>query len=278
MTVYFALKLVMWAEEKHSTVSYYAKLFSTGMKEKWDERVYIELYAGAGFARIKHSSRLIAGSPIRALALEHPFDKYIFCEKEARELDALKKRVERIAPGTKPAYIPGDCNERVEDILAEIPQHSTAHRVLSLCFVDPFDIGIKFETLRRLSERYMDFLVLLALYMDANRNIENYVKEEAVKVDEFLGSATWRGRWKNRQAQEAFPRFLAEEFSKSMKTLRYKPQPFYKMKPIRMPERNVLLYRLALFSRHSRAYSFWDEVLKYSTPQTAFDFGKPNGH
>jgi hypothetical protein len=32
--------------------------------------------------------------------------------------------------------------------------------------------------------------------MDANRNYENYVKEETVKIDEFLGSGTWRERWK----------------------------------------------------------------------------------
>jgi three-Cys-motif partner protein len=267
-----------WAEEKHSVVSLYAKLFSTGMKDRWDERVYIELYAGPGFAKVKHTSRVIAGSPLRALSLEHPFDKYIFCERQPQELDALKQRVERIAPSRKVAYVPGDCNQRVSEILAAIPAHSANHRVLSLCFVDPFDIGIKFETLRKLSDRFMDFLVLLALYMDANRNIENYVKEEAIKIDEFLGSHTWRDRWKIRQQQGiTFPQFLAEEFSTSMEGLGYKPQPFYKMKPITMPERNVRLYRLALFSRHSRAYDFWDEVLKYSTPQTAFDFEKPIG-
>ena len=70
-----------WAEDKHNLVSLYAKLFSTGMKEKWEERVYIELYAGAGYAKIQHSTRTIAGSPIQALLLEDPFDKYIFCEK-----------------------------------------------------------------------------------------------------------------------------------------------------------------------------------------------------
>jgi len=37
-----------WAAEKHGLVSMYAKLFSTGMKNKWKSRVYIELYAGAG--------------------------------------------------------------------------------------------------------------------------------------------------------------------------------------------------------------------------------------
>ena len=146
------------------------------------------------------------------------------------------------------AYVAGDCNKRADEILAQIPAHSPNHRVLSLCFVDPFDIGIKFETLRKLSERRkIDFLVLLALYMDANRNIENYVKEEAVKIDEFLGSRTWRDRWNiRRQEGIAFPRFLAEEFSSGMEALDYQPLPFYKMKPIRMPERNVRLYCLAL--------------------------------
>ena len=64
------------------------------------------------------------------------------------------------------AYVAGDCNKRADEILAQIPAHSPNHRVLSLCFVDPFDIGIKFETLRKLSERRkIDFLVLLALYL-----------------------------------------------------------------------------------------------------------------
>ena len=269
----FCSEVGRWAEEKHGLVSLYAKLFSTGMRHQWDERVYVELYAGSGYSKIRGTSRTIAGSPIQALMLEHPFDKYIFCEKKAKELDALRARVEQAAPSAKVAYILGDCNERVGDILAEIPAHSSGHRVLSLCFVDPYDIGIKFDTLRKLSNRYVDFLVLLALYMDANRNYENYVKEEAVKIDEFLGSRTWREKWKIRlQEGIPFPQFLAEEFSNSMQILSYQPQPFYKMRPVTIPELNVRLYRLALFSRHPRAYAFWDEVLKYSTPQTTFNF------
>jgi three-Cys-motif partner protein len=265
------------AEEKHALVSFYAKLFSTGMKDKWHERVYIELYSGAGYSKIRDTSRTIAGSPIQALTLEHPFDKYIFCEKGQRELTALKARVEKTAPTARVKYILGDCNQRVDEILAAIPAHSPGHRVLSLCFVDPFDIGIKFETLRRLSDRYVDFLVLLALYMDANRNYENYVKEEAVKIDEFLGSRTWRERWRlSLQHATPFPQFLAEEFSNSMETLRYQPQPFYKMKSVNIPEMNVRLYRLALFSRNTLAYTFWDQVLKYSTPQTSFNFEGTN--
>ena len=264
------------AEEKHAVVSFYAKLFSTGMKDKWDERVYIELYAGSGHSKIRDTQRIIAGSPLQALGLEHPFDKYIFGEENRKALDALRARVEKTAPSAKVSFIAGDCNQHVDQILSEIPAHTMRHRVLSLCFVDPFDIGIQFETIRRLATRFVDFLVLLAIYMDANRNYENYVKEEAVKIDEFLGSPTWRDQWKANQLNGVpFPQFLAEEFSRSMETLSYQSQPFYKMKPVSIPEMNVRLYRLALFSRSDRAYKFWDQVLKYSTPQTTFDFGGP---
>ncbi len=42
------------------------------------------------------------------------------------------------------------------------------------------------------------------------------------------------------------------------------------MKEVRFREKNLALYRLALFSRHERAYKYWEQVLKYSTDQTTF--------
>ena len=59
--------------------------------------------------------------------------------------------------------------------------------------------------------RFIDFLVLLAVYSDANRAYKRYVMEDAVKVDEFLGSKTWRDRWRIAEANGVlFPKFLAE--------------------------------------------------------------------
>lgn len=42
-----------WAETKYRLLALYDELFSTGMKYKWDQRVYIDLYASAGYSRIK---------------------------------------------------------------------------------------------------------------------------------------------------------------------------------------------------------------------------------
>jgi three-Cys-motif partner protein len=258
-----------WAEDKHRLVGLYASLFSSGMKDKWDNRIYLELYAGAGYARIRESGKLIAGSPLHALLLKDPFDKYVFCEEKPDKLSALKLRVARHAPSPAVAYVEGKCDLRVREILAEIPRAKTGNTVLTLCFVDPFDIGIKFETIRRLAEnRFIDFLITLALGMDANRNYEHYVREDASKIDDFLGSNTWRQRWAVAQWDAVkFTRFLTDEFAKSMSALGYIPPPFYTMKEVRSYEKNLRLYRLALFSRNERAYKFWDQVLKYSTDQ-----------
>jgi three-Cys-motif partner protein len=262
-----------WTEDKHSLVSLYSKMFSTGMKGKWGKRVYVELYAGAGYSRIRGSAKLILGSPLRALSVDEPFDKYIFCEAIPQNLEALKVRVMRHAPAANVSYIEGPCDHRVAEILSEIPIGSRDKTVLTLCFADPYDIGLKFTTIKALSSRFVDFVVLLAVYSDANRAYNRYVMEDATKVDDFLGSTTWRVRWETAQVNGVqFPRFLAQEFASSMETLGYLPTPIHKMKLVRSDEKNLPLYFIAMFSRKELAYRFWDEVLKYHTNQTQFSW------
>jgi three-Cys-motif partner protein len=256
-----------WTEVKHRLVAYYAALFSDGMKDKWDKRVYIELYAGAGYSRIRDTGRLIPGSPINALDLRVPFDKYIFCEENPEKLEALRIRSRRHAPSADVTFIPESCDAGADQILAAISQHSQTTKVLSLCFVDPDDIGIKHATLQVLTRKYVDFVILLALYMDALRAEHHYVKNSS-KIDELLGNSTWRSRWTAAKAEgAAFPRFLADEFAASMAEMEYIPPPFYSMRKVFLHEKNYPLYAVKLFSRHPLAYKLWDQALKYSEDQ-----------
>jgi hypothetical protein len=71
-----------WAETKYRLLALYYELFSTGMKNKWDQRVYIDLYAGAGYCRIQGTKTILKGSPIIAMTLPNRFDRYIFCEEK----------------------------------------------------------------------------------------------------------------------------------------------------------------------------------------------------
>ena len=257
----------LWTEAKHRLVAYYAALFSDAMKDKWEKRIYIELYAGAGYSRIRDTERVIAGSPIRALTLKVPFDKYIFCEQDPRKLEALRVRVRHHAPSADVVFIPEDCDANIDKISAAIPQYSKNHKVLSLCFVDPNDIGIRFSTLQTLAKKYVDFIVLLALYMDALRAEQHYIKNTS-KIDQLLGTLSWFERWKSAKQEGAeFPRFLADEFASSMATMGYIPPPFYSMRKIFYYEKNYPLYAVGLFSRHHLAYTLWGQALKYSDDQ-----------
>jgi three-Cys-motif partner protein len=241
------------------------------MKNKWGQRVYLDLYAGAGYSRIQGTKTILKGSPILALTVQHAFDRYIFCEEDHALMAALRSRTKRAAPSADVHFVEEDCDSAVDDISALIPRPSTGNTVLTLCFVDPFDFGIKFETIRKLSNFYMDFLVLLAVGMDANRNYDHYVDGHSTKIDEALGNTEWRQRWKDLGARRKdFRRFLRSEFSKSMESLKYLHQELDQMKEVRSDEKNLPLYHLALFSRHETAYKFWKDVLKYSTDQPSF--------
>ena len=101
----------LWTEEKHRLVAYYAAQFSGAMKDTFQKRVYIELYAGAGYSQIRESDRIIPGSPINALNLKDPFDKYIFCEANAEKREALQVRVRRHAPKADVTFVSGTATQ-----------------------------------------------------------------------------------------------------------------------------------------------------------------------
>ena len=269
----FFAEVGSWAEDKHSLVALYDSLFSTGMKNKWDSRVYIDLYAGPGLLKIRDTNKFIWGSPILALGVERPFNKYIFCENDAVSLEALKKRVAGHFPDADVQFVAGSCDEQVDKISRLIPRATRTNHVLSFCFVDPYDLSIQFSTIKRIAEYFVDFLFVLALHMDANRNLAAYLDTKNTKIDDFLGMPDWRERWLRLPEPKNFPRFLAEMYAEQMQTLRYLPVGFDKMKQVRSDVKNLPLYHLALFSRHELAYEYWDEVLKYSTPQLRLDLG-----
>ncbi|QSV45741.1 three-Cys-motif partner protein TcmP [Geobacter benzoatilyticus] len=258
-----------WGEEKYRLVHYYAQMFASSMKDKWQCRVYIDLFSGAGRARIKESGKVVDGSPLIALGIDDPFDRYIFCEEDATNIDALRKRVMTDYPSLDTHFVHGDANKAVDEILAKIPQHSPTYKVLGFCFVDPFKIdNLKFTTLKRLSAKYMDFLVLIPTGMDARRNVSYYMKYNSRHIEEFTGRPNWRDEWPEAEARgENFGLFFIKQFCTSMADIGYKYTTAEASVEIRSTEKNLPLYRLAFFSKHPLGHKFWGEAKKYSSPQ-----------
>lgn len=262
-----------WAETKYNLVANYNSLFSTGMKNLWDQRIYLDLYCGAGKSRIRTNNKTVKSSALLALNVKYPFDKHIFCDIEKENLDELKSRIVQNYSWAEVKFIHGDCNEKIDEILREIPDYSNGNKVLSFCFLDPFSLKMDFETIKKLSEkRKIDFLILLAFGMDGKRNIGLYLDENHDRIDRFLGLNDWRKRWQiAEQKHTNLVKFLADEFTNQMIKLGYLDEAIDNFISIHSDEKNLPLYYLAFFSKHPRGYDFWKKVKNISTePELGF--------
>ncbi|TYO99979.1 three-Cys-motif partner protein [Geothermobacter ehrlichii] len=261
-----------WGETKYRLVQNYASMFTSAMKGKWDHLVYVDLFAGSGRALLDESRAIVPASPLLAMEIDHPFSRYIFCEQNEEKLHALRLRVERDYPQNDVCYLLGDANQLVEDILAEMPAYGGGSKVLGFCFADPYNLeSLKFDTLRKLAQRFFDFLVLIPTGMDAQRNIDRYAASPRSKLDDFLGTMEWRKAWEEarRKGQKA-EIFLTEFFGTQMGSMTYLVPPVDETVKIR--NRKTTIYRLGFYSRHPLARKFFKEARKYSEDQLGFGF------
>lgn len=248
-----------WVQEKHLLLANYAEVFATATKIQWQERVYIDLFSGAGKSKVRDTGKIIPGSPLLALSVKNAFNRYVFCERSPKRMSALRERVNRKNPSAQTHFIHGDVNERVDQLLSVIPRGSWGHKVLSFCFVDPFGLaGLGFNVIRSLSERYVDFLVHLPA-MDALRNWEQYAGKSSV-IDRFLGDDEWRADWNSERHQLDFDSFIARQFDKRMKKLKFAFSGSQESVFIRSSAKNLPLYRLGFYSRSPLGKKLWNAV------------------
>lgn len=256
-----------WSIRKYCLIEQYAHMFATSMKNKWHCRVLIDLFAGCGYSKIKGSNNIVKTSPLLTLDIPDPFDLYIFCDIDEEKINALEFRIKRDYPNENPKLIKGDVNNSASRIIENIPQPSKNFRVLSFCIVDPYNIGdLNFKTLEQLSNSlYIDFLVLIPSYMDANRNLKNYLKNNT--IDKFLGKSNWRAEWDENSNRINFGCFIVQQFNKQMGNLDFIEVEDGEFIKISEPQKNCPLYHLAFYSKHKLAKKFWKEAIKGCSPQ-----------
>ena len=256
-----------WALEKYSLVGGYCEVFTRAVRQKWDNLVYIDLFAGSGYSKIRNRNKIIYGSPLIALSIPIPFTTYIFCEKNKKYFESLKERLKRDFNDKNVILFNDDSNDIISKVKSSIPKYSRDNTVLSFCYVDPFSLNLRFETIRELSFLSIDFLILLALYMDANRNIKTYLASENKKVELFLDDSTWKEEFKEKAAfnHERFVRYLANIYKSKMENLGFKTTESFRQ--VRSEVRNLPLYYLAFFSKHNLGKKLWNEVQKYADTQ-----------
>lgn len=144
-----------YAKEKLHYLEDYLGVFSRGMKNRWQGKLYyVDLFAGPGSCRIRETNEECDGSPL--IALKFDFAKYFFFEVDTECRVALEARIDaRFAEKrSRISITPGDCNQQIGTV--DPPPYS-----LGLAFVDPTGLSpIRFETIRKLAtDRKIDLII-----------------------------------------------------------------------------------------------------------------------
>lgn len=260
-----------WSIEKFKLVGSYCDIFTNGMKNIWDQLVYIDLFAGAGYAKITESKKIYRSSSLIAMSLPVPFSKYILCELDIEKFNALSTRVKRDFKHLNVEVLNCDSNSAVDEIIKCIPKYSKGNTLLPFCFVDPYSLNLNFSTIANLGKNKMDFLILQALHMDANRNFDKYFREENQRITEYLGMTNWREEFEKNGSinKKNFVKFLAEQYQSNMMKLGYLENKV--MHQIRSSEKNLPLYYLSFYSKNKRGIDFFKKIEKYCNPQLKMD-------
>lgn len=142
------------SEEDHYAF-YYADIVSSAMRGKFPALAWVELFAGPGRLWVEPRDAYVDGSPVRALNVRQPFDRYVFNDLDPLCIRALEPRV-----GTRPGVhvLNEDANaQAVADcLIGTLPKNA-----LVTLYGDPAGLDLHFDTLARLAAHFPHLDLLL---------------------------------------------------------------------------------------------------------------------
>lgn len=137
-----------WSAEKLWYTQRYMHIFTTGMKNYWNNLVYADFFAGPGICVEEKSGMESKGSPLRAL--DHGFSRIFLNDYDRVAVDALRERTR----GDDRVFITQqDCNAAIDAAIDFLIPSSAQSSTLGLAFIDPTAHQMRFDSIRRLTER-----------------------------------------------------------------------------------------------------------------------------
>jgi len=244
-----------WTPEKHdwlqrfieSTRAVRSSYVPVGPKK--EGAAYIDLFAGPGRVRVENERAAHDGSPLIALAHHAaPFSHVVLCDLDDENVAALRART--AAHAARTTIVHGDCNERIDDIVARVPRYG-----LNLAFVDPFGPkALRWNTLAKLGAfDRMDLLVNFPTGF-IKRNFHTLAFREHVTA--ILGDEQWRSEV---TSASDVPK-LIELLRARLALLGYRPDRSRSI-PITNGS-NVVMFYLVFFSKHALGEKIWKSLAR----------------
>lgn len=184
-----------WANDKIYYLLQYFQIFSHGMSNKWGKLRYVEICSGPGRCSTRDGNEQdgTALAIIKNDCFKHISDA-LFVDSSEKVIDVLSQRIKALSKDSHAHAILGNYYEP-ESIISVLNKFSP--KSLTLCFVDPTDCSVPFDTIRAIFEatnKNCDFIISFFDGSDFHRNAVGATLDESFqksreKYSRFLGSS-----------------------------------------------------------------------------------------
>jgi three-Cys-motif partner protein len=200
-------------ELKLDVIRAYLNFYCNALKNQNFETWYIDGFAGTGFRQeVRQTGGLLEGEPIAleettllgsasiALATTPPSDHYHFVEAHGRRRQALKEMCEK-AGHAKAVVHDGDANQRIAGLLqsARWTNSSTGQRQRAVVFLDPYGMGVRWQTLELLANSQRAdvwyLLNLKAVHQQMAKDSKAIDPSKFAALSDIFGTTDWRSEF-----------------------------------------------------------------------------------
>ena len=222
-------------DEKLDKLSEYIEVYTTALKKRKFQLLYIDACAGTGDRTTvlnlgpifgnKNQIITTPGSARIALENEPSFDVHVFIERNKERYCQLKV-VEQQYPHKKCKLCEGDANDFVSRLCTKIPWHEPTNSRIGMrgvIFLDPFGMEINWKTIECIGNtKALDawiFFPLSGLYRNAPHDKLNLSESKIDSVTRVLGTDSWLDDWYSNSSSGEEDLFGNIEPSKQIRTL-----------------------------------------------------------
>jgi three-Cys-motif partner protein len=247
---------------KYYYLSRYINIFETAMRDKWQNRTYIDLFSGPGKCIDIETNRVYIRSPLIAITTEFPFSKYYFVDCKKTYISALLKRCSFSPINNRIVTYIGDANKKVDTIVEQIK----SVQGLNLALLDPEGFELEWSTINKLASIGKMDLIIYYPQMGINREMPKEIDiEKETKIDLFFGGREWREIYRSFQNKEDIflHRNLLDLYKGKLQNIGYqeaKSIDEVENEPLIVNRNEAPLYRLIFASKHALGQDFWKKI------------------
>lgn len=182
-----------WSELKLEIVEKYGAAYTRAFASHPGlKKYYVDSFSGAGAHISKSTKRMIDGSPVRALRISPPFDRFFFIDLNDQKTAHLKELC-----GERPnVHVEtGDASRYLIETLLPTIHYAKYNR--ALCLFDPYGLHLDWRAMEMAGKSGAVDMFLNFPVMDMNRNAiwrdPGAVPQDGIdRMNKFWGDSSWR--------------------------------------------------------------------------------------